>query len=223
MGQKKEEIEMMLEKIAAARKVLIGIGKEWGIRGSLLASENGRIKEAYDSLYQIVKDKDYFIVTTLTDGAVYETPFDRERIVAPCGNVHWRQCANGCTKDIWKEDEVKDVCPCCKGPLTENTVEAEHYVEEGYLPMWKKYQLWLSCTLNRDLAVLELGEGFKTPTVIRWPFEKTVFFNRKSWMFRVNREFYQVTAEIGERSTPVAEDSTDWIVGAALLRKTSAV
>ena len=28
----------------------------------------------------MVKDKDYYLVTTLTDGAVYDTPFDRERI-----------------------------------------------------------------------------------------------------------------------------------------------
>lgn len=77
--------------------------------------------------------------------------------------------------------------------------------------MWKKYQLWLSTTLNRNLAVLELGEGFRTPTVIRWPFEKTVFFNQKAWMFRVNQEWFQIAEEIKEKSTAVAQCSVNFI------------
>ncbi len=26
---------------------------------------------------------------------------DPKRMVAPCGNVTWRQCSKACTKDIW--------------------------------------------------------------------------------------------------------------------------
>ncbi len=204
--------EIMLEKLSAAQRVLIGIGGEWKIRGRLSDETNREVKEAYHALYQLVKDKDYFVVTTVTDGAVYDTEFSRQRIVAPCGNIHWRQCSRACTKDIWEEGEVPgDICPHCGQPMTGNTIHAETYIEEGYLPMWKKYQLWLSTTLNRDLAVLELGEGFATPTVIRWPFEKTVFFNKKAWLFRINGEFYQTTEEIKEKSTSVPENSLTFI------------
>lgn len=211
-----EKAKLVQGKIASAKKVLIGIGQEWKAGGRLSAGENDRVRKAYEGLRCLVKDKDYFIVTTLTDGAVYEAGFDRDRIVAPCGNEHWLQCAKACTKDIWEEGEAEGLsCPHCGGPLTANTIKAEHYIEEGYLPMWRAYQAWLAGTLNRELAVLELGEGFNAPTVIRWPFEKTVFFNRKAWMFRVHREFFQVAAEIRERSTPVAEDSAEWIAFAA--------
>lgn len=206
------EETLLKEKLSGAERVLIGIGREWTAEGGLLKEENQRVKLAYDALHGMVRDKDYFLVTTLTDGSVYETRFDRERITAPCGNVHWRQCQEACTKDIWEEGEVPDgVCPHCGAPLTGNTIAAKNYIEEGYLPAWKRYQLWLSSTLNRELTVLELGEGFLTPTVIRWPFEKTVFFNRKSWMFRINREFFQTAAQIKERSTPIACDSVDFI------------
>lgn len=211
-----QEWAFMKEKIQEAKRVLIGIGGEWKIKGKLSDEGNYRVKAAYEGLYQLIKNKDYFIVTTLTDGAIYESQLDRQRIVAPCGNIHWRQCSKGCTKDIWEEKEVLDgICRYCGALLTENTIHADPYIEEGYLPMWKKYKLWLSTTLNRELAVLELGEGFSTPTVIRWPFEKTVFFNQKAWMFRINQGFYQVTAEIKERSTPVAEHSAEFIAGAA--------
>ena len=66
-------------------------------------------------------------------------------------------------------------------------------------------------TMNRELLVWERGVGFKVPTVIRWPFEKTVFFNRKSRMYRVHQTLSQVTEEIKERAVAVAENSVGWI------------
>ena len=181
------------EKIKEAQKVLIGIGKEWALRDDekdirfrhLSDPSQSDLKAAYEELYQLIQDKDYYIVTTLTDGAIYEMPFDKNRIVAPCGNIHWRQCSKACTKDIWEEGEVPDdICPHCKAPLTGNTLKAETYIEEGYLPRWKDYMKWQTGTINRSLVILELGEGFSTPTVMRWPFEKIIYFNQNSvrWM-----------------------------------------
>ena len=145
----------VMEKIKEAQKVLIGIGKEWALRGDekdirfchLIDPSQADLKAAYEALYDLIKEKDYYIVTTLTDGAVYEMPFDKNRIVAPCGNIHWRQCSKACTKDIWEESEVPDdVCPHCKAPLTGNTIKAETYIEEGYLPRWKDYMKWQTGT-----------------------------------------------------------------------------
>ena len=47
--------------------------------------------------------------------------------------------------------------------------------------------------------------------VIRWPFEKTVFFNRKSYLYRVNGTFSQISEEIKERAEGIAENSVTWI------------
>ena len=208
-----EKYLLMKEKLAGAQRVLIGLGEEWKISGKLDDEKNREVKLAYEQLYALVNDKDYFIVTTLTDGAIYDTQFSKERFVAPCGNMHWQQGSKACTKDIWEEGEVKDGrCPHCGASLEENTIQSECYIEEGYLPLWKKYQFWLSTTLNKELAVLELGVGFQTPTVIRWPFEKTVFFNRKAWLIRVHREFSQISEEIKEKSTPVAENSVEFLI-----------
>ena len=102
-------------------------------------------------------------------------------------------------------------CPHCGAPLCGNTIDADSYIEEGYLPQWMAYTRWLTGTVNRPLLVLELGEGFKTPTVIRWPFEKTVRFNKKSCFYRVNAKFAQLAEETDERSVSVAENSVDWV------------
>ena len=211
----------VMEKIKEAQKVLIGIGKEWALRDDekdirfchLTDPSQADLKAAYEALYDLIKEKDYYIVTTLTDGAVYEMPFDKNRIVAPCGNIHWRQGSKACTKDIWEESEVPDdVCPHCKAPLTGNTIKAETYIEEGYLPRWKDYMKWQTGTINRSLVILELGEGFATPTVMRWPFEKIIYFNRKSRLYRINESFYQLPKEAEERGVSVHENSVRWML-----------
>lgn len=211
-GRRKQERNMdgmekqVLEYLGSAGKVLVGIGGEWK------ADKEPQILQAYEALARLLEDKDYFIVTTNTDAVIYDSSLDSERIVAPCGNVTWRQCSKACTKDIWEPGEIPDdICPHCGAPLTGNTREAETYIEEGYLPQWQRYTSWLARTMNQELLVLELGEGFKVPTVIRWPFEKTVYFNRKSRMYRVHQSLSQVTEEIRERALPVPENSAEWV------------
>lgn len=203
-------VDNLRENLKDCEYVLIGIGAEWG------KAKESDVKQAYRALHRLTEGKDYFIVTTVTDGRIFQSPLNAERITAPCGNVNWFQCRDACTKDIWEKDEIADgLCPHCKAPLIGNTIEAEHYIEEGYLPGWNRYKEWLAGTLGHRLLVLELGEGFKTPTVIRWPFEKTVFFNRKAQMYRVNAKLAQVSEEIRERAVPVAVDSLEFIVKCA--------
>ena len=72
---------------------------------------------------------------------------------------------------------------------------------------WNKYTDWLSRTLNRKLVILELGEGFKYPSLIRWPFEKTTLINNKAYMYRVHKTLFQLTDEISGKAGAVESDS----------------
>lgn len=197
--------EQILEEIAACEKLLIGIGEEWKAEG---IPDMGIL---YEKMNELIKDKDFFIVTTVTDGEILKSPLEQSRMVAPCGNVTWRQCSKTCTKDIWEPGEIpQDVCPHCGAPLTGNTIEAEDYIEEGYLPQWKAYTTWLAGTLNKKLLVLELGVGFQTPMVIRWPFEKTVSINKKSHMYRIHGKFAQLPDTVKGKADAVLENSTEF-------------
>lgn len=202
----------VIEKIAGAEKILIGLGAEWEIDEKAPSLQREKIYGAYTQLYEWVKEKDYFVITTVTDGFLYHSALARNRQVAPCGNIHWRQCENACKTDIWEEGEVPDGrCPHCQGPLVPNTVTAEHYLEEGYLGQWKAYQDFLAGTLNRELLILELGAGFDYPSVIRWPFEKTVYLNRKAFMYRVHHSLSQLTGQIRERAEQICVNSVDFV------------
>lgn len=83
----KEQMDEIRTRLADCEKVLVGIGKEWKTDGSI---DRVEVMEAYESLYQWIRDKDYFIVTTNTDGAIWDSSLDGSRITAPCGNVNWR-------------------------------------------------------------------------------------------------------------------------------------
>ena len=77
MDQQKKDL---LEALSGAEKVLIGIGGEWRLRDdgrdvrlrSLGDPVQKELREAYAVLWSLVRDKDYYVVTTVTDGAVYD-------------------------------------------------------------------------------------------------------------------------------------------------------
>lgn len=228
-------MQNMKEKIANADLVLIGIGEEFEIKTSEIQKEDGEAavfkrKQAYCQLKELVKDKNYFIVTLCMDGIIHEAEFDKNRIVEPCGSYYRLQCSNKCTPNIYKPDkeqtikiheyiegkcEEKDinlpVCPKCNAPLVFNTIQTENYAEEGYLNMWQTYNKWLQGTVNKKLCILELGVGMRFPTVIRWAFEKVAYFNQKAVFFRVHSKLFQTTEEIKERSVGIQSDPMDFL------------
>ena len=82
-------------------------------------------------------------------------------------------------------NERRIVCP-----VNENNAEEEE-------KQWDFYNKWLSSSLAKKLVIVELGEDFSNPNVIRWPF---VMINQKAKMYRVHSTFYQIPKEIGDRA-----------------------
>jgi len=76
---------------------------------------------------------------------------------------------------------------------------------------WNGYMMWLAGTLNRKTVLLELGEGFSHPSLIRWPFEKTAALNNKARLYRVHEKFYQITDELKEKAFAVKENSVQFM------------
>lgn len=212
MEQKIKEI------IEESEMILVGIGEELspsfsGEEGPLEpffrsrfyeeAGEAHELVQAYAGLRRLLGKKPYFVVTMNTDDLILGAGLEEERIVAPCGSMGKMQCTEHIVEAKQIRDEVlktgdvsRAVCPICGRPLQFHTIAAEGYLEEGYLPQWEKYTRWLQNTLNRRLCILELGVGFHYPQVVRFPFEKTAYYNKKAMLIRVNGRFPQLPAEL---------------------------
>lgn len=191
---------------------------------------DGRLVEAYRGLYELIKDKNYFVITTCIDENIKKAGFDTNKIVEPCGSYRQLQCSRMCSADLYSPDEFltlvdqalidgtgldllkQPVCPLCGAKLVFNNVLCgNRYVEEGYKPQWEKYTEWLQLTLNKKLCVLELGVGVNMPDIIRWPFEKVAFYNQKADFFRINETLYQMTEELGDKGVSIAMNSVDFL------------
>lgn len=186
------------------------------------------------------KKENYFVVTTCNDDIITKSLFDGDRIVKPCGTLGYMKCDTGCFKHVYDTKEVYDniysilsehhkkgftdrdnmwnqlkeampQCPMCKRLMSVNMVGTNNYSEEGYREQWDSYMSWLQRTLNKKLVMIELGEGFDTPTVIRWPFEKVAAINNKATLVRVNDRFWQITEDIEAKAVSVKMSGIDFV------------
>lgn len=184
----------------------------------------------FDGLYEYIKEKYYYVITTNTDGLLYQSRIEKSHTVAPCGYNDNLQCSDGCCTDVWSDEKYRKktvkairegtldlrhlympVCRHCGNLAAPNTIRTAKYVEAGYLPDWERYTRWLQRTLNKKLVILELGEGFRTPTVMRWPFEKIVYLNHRAHFIRVNETFPQTGEEIKEKAISLNMNSVDFL------------
>lgn len=191
----------------------------------------GRAVVALESLHQIIADKNFFLVSTCQTDILEHAGFPEERTVSPCGTLKKKQCICGCEYSLTetgaseREDMYRAVvgrkalanilgrCTYCDGEMGFNNIYLDKYIESGYLKNWSKYTGWLQGTLNKELCILELGVNLDYPQIIRFPFEKVGYYNRKASFIRVNERLYQLTPELHDKGISIAKNSVDWLCG----------
>lgn len=241
-NEKFTDISKFPDLMAALEEVDINSTLEWTVpfleKCYLSRHNEGSLQDAYRKLYESVKDKDYFIVTTCIDENIKKAGFDKSRIVEPCGNYRLLQCSEGCNDTLTSSENVekliyqaildgvgldsveRPICPSCGSPMTFNNILCEDkYIETGYKSQWEKYTGWLQRTLNRKLCILELGVGMNLPGIIRWPFEKVAFYNEKASFFRINKQLYHMTKELENKGVSIDMGAVDFLNEYCLRKK----
>ena len=144
-------------------------------------------KPVYDHLLALVKDKDYFVITTNVDHCFQKAGFDKERLFYTQGDYGLFQCSEPCTPVTYENEEmVRNMveqqsgmkipsnliprCPNCGKPLTMNLRSDDKFVEdEGWDRAAQRYEQFLR-TRTGKILFLELGVGYNTPGIIKYPF-----------------------------------------------------
>ena len=175
-------------------------------------------KPVYDKLFELVKDKDYFVITTNVDHCFQKTGFDKKRLFYTQGDYGLFQCSVPCCDETFDNEEIiremvdaqknmrvpsglLPVCPRCGSPLVMNLRADDKFVEdEGWREAAKRYENFLQTRRQRRVLYLELGVGFNTPVIIKYPFWRMTAQNPNAVYACVNYGEAACPTEIEKRS-----------------------
>ncbi|MDE5590953.1 MAG: Sir2 silent information regulator family NAD-dependent deacetylase [Acetatifactor sp.] len=161
-------------------------------------------KPVYGELLELVKDKDYFVITTNVDHCFQKAGFDRKRLFYTQGDYGLFQCSEPCCRETFENEDIirrmmdqqKDmripsellpVCPHCGKPLTMNLRADNKFVEDaGWHLAAERYNNFLRTRKNLRILFLELGVGYNTPGIIKYPFWQMTAENPKAIYACVN-------------------------------------
>ena len=178
----------------------------------------------YKRLLDIVKDRDYFVITTNVDGQFEKAGFDADRIFATQGDYALFQPKSGFQQVTWNNKEwVEKTLPHiadCRIPseLIPHVPDSNDKVamnlrcdnsfveDELWHRQCERYGDFLVQARGKRLLLLEFGVGFNTPVIIRFPFERMAAQNRQATLVRFNRDEIQPYYEGLERFLPFKED-----------------
>ena len=178
----------------------------------------------YTELYDLVKNKEYFVLTTNVDHQFYKAGFDKKRIFATQGDYGKIQCQKAChsktydAKDLFRKmdkarrdclipSELVPKCPVCGGNMAMNLRCDNYFVEdEAWHEAADRYAGFLEQHKDKKVVLLELGVGFNTPIIIRFPFEKMVRENSSYSLIRLNMDEAVVPESFGERAIGIGGD-----------------
>jgi len=181
-------------------------------------------KPVYDKLLQVLKDKDYFVLTTNVDHCFQKSGFDKYRLFYTQGDYGLWQCSEPCHQKTYDNeetvrrmyDEQKDMCipselvprcPVCGKSMTMNLRSDMTFVEdEGWHAAAARYQRFLQDHDDRHILFLELGVGGNTPSIIKYPFWRMTMENPHAVYACINYGDAFAPKEITDRSITIDGD-----------------
>lgn len=142
----------------------------------------------YKTLLSLVKDKDYFVLTTNVDHQFQKAGFDKHRLFYTQGDYGLFQCSEPCCQKTFDNEkiirkmyseqksmrvpsELIPKCPECGKTMTMNLRADDKFVQdEGWYKARERYADFLRRHEGMHMLFLELGVGFNTPVIIKYPF-----------------------------------------------------
>lgn len=196
---------------------------------------------AYADLLDLVRDRDYFVLTTNVDHQFQLAGFDKRRLFYTQGDYGLLQCSEPCHAGTYDnraqvfamleaqgfeqgEDglyalpagvrprmevpsELVPHCPVCGRPMSMNLRSDGTFVEdEGW---HRAAERWADFQRRHERArtlYLELGVGYNTPVIIKFPFWRAVASNRRATYACVNMGEAVAPIDIERRSILIDAD-----------------
>lgn len=175
-------------------------------------------KPVYDDLLALVRDKNYFVLTTNVDHQFQRAGFDKSRLFYTQGDYGLWQCSKPCHQTTYDNEETvrhmvaeqRDMkvpteliprCPQCGRPMTMNLRCDGTFVQDaGWYQAAGRYEDFLRRHKGGNVLFLELGVGSNTPVIIKYPFWQYTHKNPEAVYACVNLGEAAAPREIADRS-----------------------
>ena len=179
----------------------------------------------YKNIYELVKNKSYFVITTNVDDQFEKAGFEKNKIFATQGSYSKLQCSEACHNILYDDTELVNrmveetdynlkiptnlvpICPVCKERMDVNLRKDAYFVQdENWYKQSKAYEDFVNNAKDKKVILLELGVGFNTPIIIRFPFEQMTMQNKNWNLVRLNKDNVITWNDIEEKSILIQED-----------------
>ena len=185
------------------------------------------IGKPYADLLELVKDKDYFVLTTNVDHQFQLAGFDKKRLFYTQGDYGLWQCSKACHDKTYDNEDVvrqmvaeqKDMkiptelvpkCPVCGAPMTMNLRCDNSFVQDdGWYAASNRYDEFILCHKELHILFLELGVGANTPVIIKYPFWKMTAKNPQAVYVCINKQEAYAPREIVDSALCIESDISE--------------
>ena len=183
----------------------------------------------YQQLLDLLRDRDYFVLTTNVDHCFQRAGFDKQRLFYTQGDYGLFQCSRPCCQETWDNEDViramvdqqSDLripselvphCPHCGAPATMNLRSDGTFVEdEGWHKAAARYSEFLRRHEGMRTLYLEIGVGGNTPGIIKYPFWRMTAANPRATYACVNLGEACAPREL-ERQSILIDASADEVI-----------
>lgn len=182
-------------------------------------------KPVYEQLLELVRGRDYFVLTTNVDHCFQRAGFDKHRLFYTQGDYGLFQCSRPCCQETWDNEktiramteqqrdlrvpsELVPHCPHCGAPAAMNLRSDETFVEdEGWYRAAQRYDDFLRRHEGMRMLFLELGVGGNTPGIVKYPFWQMTAKNPRATYACVNYGEAVAPVEIDRQSILIDADA----------------
>lgn len=182
------------------------------------------LKNTYQKLLNLVKDKDYFVLTTNVDHCFQKTGFDKHKLFYTQGDYGLFQCMEPCHNRTYDNEEIikemytsqRDMkipselipyCPHCGKPMCMNLrVDSSFVQDEGWYKAAQNYTKFIQDHKNTNILFLDLGTGNNTPGIIKYPFWQMTKEFKNATYASINLEQMPIPSQIKDKSILIKQD-----------------
>lgn len=205
----------------------------WGYwsKQATLAGIELDVTPLYKELLKLIEGKETFCLTTNADGQFEKAGYKKEQIFCTQGDYFHIQCQKGCHQKTYNAvklfkqmDQARKnckiptymvpKCPQCGGPMTMNLRCDQYFVQdEAWYKAEKRFGEFLTKALKtkKNILLLELGVGFNTPTIIRFPFEKLTKEHKQVNLLRLNQTEAIIPENLQNKAIGINKDIKETI------------